>query len=108
VAADDTEGPDHQIDGLADGDASRAQSPVMASCNDRQLGIQHRLDREPAQSRFDARRFGFIPDPLQHLEQDDVADQQRLTAQQLQQAFDLGGAHAVEKVDPDRAVDDDH
>lgn len=108
VAMLDTEGADDEVGRLADRDAQPPQRTIIPRGVRREIGIQKRHERIPAQSAFDARSMGLIPGALENLEQNEVADQERLTTGG---GFQLRGCErsmAAQMGDPDGAVDKNH
>lgn len=108
VALVDAESADDQVHGLAHGNPAGAQGPVIRCRPRGAIGVQQGHDFEAAERALDPGSLGIATQALQHLQQDQVTDQDQFPADDLPQENDASGAAIVEVVDPDRTVDDDH
>ena len=63
----DAESADDDVPDLADGDAQRPQLAIIAGGTGRQIPIEKRYDRKPAQSALYAFSMGFVPGALKDL-----------------------------------------
>ena len=108
VAMLDAESADDDVRGLADGDAQRPQLAIIAGGTGREITIEKRYDRIPAQSALDALSMGFVPGTLKDLEQDKIADQQRFTAGCGFQFGNRRRSMSAQVRDPDGAINEDH
>jgi len=108
VAMLDAEGADDDVGRLRDRDAQAPQRTIIPSGARSEIGVQKRHERIPAQSAFDARGMGPIPGALENLEQNEIADQERLSTGGSFQFRGCGGSMAAQMRDPDGAIDENH
>ena len=77
----DAEGRDHDVDGLTYGDSPRSQAAVVIGCPERPGRPDHGFDREVRQGGTSSSMVGISAESLQHLGQDEVADEDELRSQ---------------------------
>ena len=75
MAARQAKRPDDQVNGLADRHAPVAQGPIVAGGANSEVFVEHSFDPELAESGLEPRGVRLAPRALQHLEQDEVSDQ---------------------------------
>src|SRR5579875_1412100 len=97
-----------RIDRRPHGDASSAQEAIIPRRADRNLTAAHgaKFERLKVAERAGGVRFGA--QPLQHLSENQIADQQDFPVHQAIEQIGGGAALAVEVVDPDRRIDQGH
>ena len=104
----DTECRDQQINGLARGDPGASEPARMACRCDGEFRIDHALEREPPQPRFERPGMPLVACAAQELEQHEIAQDEVRRSDQSIELIDLDGFEAAEMVDPDGAIGDDH
>src|SRR5450756_790205 len=100
--------PNQEVDGLPDGDAASPQGPEIAGGGDRYCLSCHRHDLEPPQQGLDFPGRMLAVEALQHLAEHQIPDDDFFRAQNRPQPPHMRCVAAIEKIDPDAAVDDDH
>src|SRR5260370_4067663 len=104
----DAPGADQQVDGLADRDPAPAQGTEIAGRDDGNRVAGHGHNFEAAQQGLDFSSRRLAVQALQYLAKHQIPDDDLVRAQDCAQAPDMGRVPAIEEVDPDAAVDDDH
>src|ERR1700674_2999558 len=104
----DAPGADQQIDGLADGDPPPAQGTEIARRCDGNRVAGHWHDFEAAQQGLDLSSRPLAVKALQYLAQHQIPDDDLVRAEERAQPPDMARSPAIEEVDPDAAVDNDH
>src|SRR5438105_15484653 len=104
----DAPGADQKVDGLADGDPAPAQGTEIAGCCDGNRFTGHWHNFEAAQERLDFPSRPLVVKALQYLANHQIPDDNLVGAENRAQSPDMGRIPAVEEVDPDAAVDNDH
>src|SRR5579884_590291 len=104
----DAEGGDDEIDRLADRYAFAAQKSVIRGGLDRQFGIEQRDCPEAPQDALDELCFALDPQSLQHLAENQIADQQWPRRDQRAKPAYRIGRDIVQMIDPYGAIDEDH
>src|SRR5712671_4593272 len=104
----DAPGPDQQVDGLADGDPAPAQRAEIAGSRDSDRLAGHWHDCEAAQQNLDFLSFPLAVQALQHLAKHQIPNDDLVHAKDRPQSPDMGRIAAIEKVDPDAAIDSNH
>ncbi len=77
---DDTKGADDEMDSLADSNALHSEGAVVPCGGDSEFRAQHRGYVEFAQLLLEQSRVSLSARTLQDFTEDDVTNQQRLTA----------------------------
>ncbi len=108
VAMLDAESADDDIGRLADRDAQPPQRAIIPGGARSEIAIQKPHERIPAQSALDARGMGRIPGSLENLEQNEIADQERLPTGGGFQLQGCGRSMAAQMRDPDGTIDENH
>lgn len=80
VAIFDAKSADDDVSRLADRDAKASEGTIIARCAAGEFGVQQRHKRIPAQRSLNTRRVLLISGALKDLQQNEVANQQRLAA----------------------------
>ena len=101
------ESADDDAGGLADRDAQFSQLAAVPSGARGQIGTQQRHNHILTQSTLNMRGMGLVPCALEDFEQDEVADQPRLSCR-LPPAGGRQRSIAAQMRDPDGAVDKNH
>ena len=104
----DAEGPDDEIGGLADRNTQFPQLAVVAGGVRGQFSVQELHNSIRTQSAFDAQSVSLIPGPLENFEQDEIADQERLSHCRCFQFDGRLRSMTAQVGDPDGGVDEDH
>jgi hypothetical protein len=104
----DAPGADQQVDGLADRDPTPAQGTEIPGRRDGNGVPGHRHDFEAAQQGFDVASRPLAVKALQYLAKHQIPDYDLVGAEGRAQSPDMGRIPAIEEVDPDAAVDNDH
>src|SRR6266849_802316 len=104
----DAPSPDQQVDGLADGDPAPAQCAEIPGRRDDDRVARHWHDCEAAQQNLDFLSLPLAVQALQHLAKHQIPDDDLVRAKDRPQSPDMGRITAIEKVDPDAAVDNNH
>jgi hypothetical protein len=104
----DAESANDNVGRLADLDAKSSQSAIITGGPGSEVGAQKLHERIPAQCALNTRSMFLIPRALKHLEQNEVADQQRLAASFRLQLGGRRSTVAPQMRDPHGAVDKYH
>ena len=99
---------DQDIDGLSRGLSALAQGAIVRCGLDRQRLAHPLKDGELAKLGDDQRGRLLIANPLENLGQNDRREAQPVLIELRFELIGLGVLEAVDVVDPDRRVDDDH
>src|ERR1700688_1195328 len=104
----DAPGADQEINGLSNRDPLPAKETKIGSRRDRDNLAGHRHNLEPPQQRLDHASVPLTVQTLQYLAKHQITDDELLHAKDSSQAADMRHIAAVEEIDPNTAVDDDH
>src|SRR3984893_14079306 len=104
----DAPGADQEVDGLADSDPAPAQGAEIARRRDSDRVAGHRHNFEAAQQGLDFSSRPLAVKPLQHLAKHHIPHDNLVRAEDRAESPDMGRIPAIEEVDPDAAVDNDH
>src|SRR5579872_2530277 len=104
----DTPGTDQQIDGLADTDAATAQGTEIARRCDGNRVAGHWHNFETAQQGLDFPSRPLAGKALQHLAKHQIPHDNFVDAEDRAQSPDMRRIPAIQKVDPDATVDNNH
>ena len=107
IVANATRG-DQQIDRLPHGVAALPQVPVMAGGFDGERSVVYLDDLELEQLRLNRRRFAIVAKSLQDLGQNQRGQANPITIKSEVKPLRLRIGDAVEEIDPDRRIDNDH
>jgi len=101
-------GSDEDVDRLSNRDTARAKQPVVVRRPNCSSGSHHGLHWEGRHRLAGRSMVGVATEALQHLGQDQITHKDRLGAEELVKTARRGIVRAVEVVDPDARVNDDH
>jgi hypothetical protein len=104
----DAPGADQQVDGFANCYAASAQAAKIARRNDCDCVSAHWRNLKPTKQTFDLGCLAFATQTGENLAHHQVADYDLALAQKRSQFPYMWKVAAVEEVDPDRAVDNNH
>jgi hypothetical protein len=108
VAVLNAEGRDDHVDRSADRDRSLAQGPVVHRAGERNLAPEQISQGQRVERMLRALEISLATEALQDLDLDQIPDKDLLLSKEPVQEIRLARISAVEEVDPDRAVDQDH
>jgi hypothetical protein len=108
MTVNDAKRADDQVDRLAYADSVLTHQAKIAGGLNRQLRIEHRFDTELTQVLLDRGGMAFVARALQHLEQNQIADDNILRILDRAELTDRSVVGIAKMSDPDRAIDDDH
>src|SRR6266508_1323214 len=108
LAVLDAPSADQQVDGLAHRDPAPAQGTEIPGRRDGDSVAGHRHNFEPAQQGLDSSSRPLALETLQHLAKHQIPDNDLVRTQHRAQASDMRRIAAIEEVDPDAGIDDDH
>lgn len=108
MAVHDAVSADDQVDGLAHADAALPHQTKIRRSLHGQTRAEHRLDAELTQILLDHGGMALVARALQHLEKDEIADDDVLRIIDRAQRADRSAVGVAKMPDPDRAIDDDH
>lgn len=104
----DAGGGDQAVDGFAHRDALAPQRAAVLRCCCGIPATDHGQQRQGTKQLPRGGNILFVAKALEDLHQDEIPDGDRCVAQQRIESVHLCAVHAIEEVDPDRGVDNDH
>src|SRR4029453_7296296 len=104
----DAPGANQQVDRLADGNAAPAQRTEITGRYDRNRVASHWNDFEATHEGLNLSSCPLAFQALQYLAKHQIPNDDLVRAEDRAQALDLARVAAIEKVDPDATVDNNH
>src|SRR5215471_6837411 len=101
-------GADQQVDGLAHGDPTPTQETEIAGRRGGNRIADHRRNFEAAQQSLDFLRRPVAVQALENLAKHQIPHDDLVRAEDRAQSPDMGRIPAIEEIDPDAAVDNNH
>src|SRR6516162_6313920 len=108
MTAFNAECANENVDRLSDRDPPTPQDAVVRCSFYRQFRVEERNSLESPERPLYEPRLRVSSETLEYFAQDQVSDQQRRGRYQLAKSTDRLGYDIIQKVDPHRAINEDH